>query len=72
MLVAEEDDMPKQCPECRSVADDDIGYCPGCACKLGNAPAQSRFKQLWQFIAVAAATGSVAAGVAYLWQDRTR
>ncbi len=64
--------MPKQCPECRSVTDDDIGYCPGCAYRLADKPDSSRLKQLWQYLAVAAATGSVAASIAYLWQARSR
>jgi len=64
--------MPKQCPECRTVTEDDIGYCPGCACRLADRPEPSRLKQLWQYIVVAAATGSVAASIAYFWQDRSR
>jgi len=53
--------MPKECPECRTITDDDIGYCPACACQLKLKPDSVRLVRLWQYAAVAAAIGSVAA-----------
>jgi len=53
--------MPKHCPECSTVTDDDIGYCPACACQLKHDPDSVRPVRRWQYAAVAAAIGSVAA-----------
>ncbi len=53
--------MPKHCPECRTVTDDDIGYCPACAHQLQLEPDSVRLVRMWQYAAVAAAIGSVAA-----------
>jgi len=63
--------MPKQCPECASVTQDDLGYCPACACALPVA--SSRLGKLWQSLAVLAASLGVAgAAIFYFWRDNGR
>lgn len=64
--------MPKQCPECASIAQDDIGYCPACACALHAEPS-SRLGKLWQSLAVIAASASIAgAAIFYFWRENGR
>lgn len=58
--------MPKQCPECRSFAPDEVGYCPACACKLGSA-ADAAAEQRWQQTAAGIALGCVAGTMLYFW-----
>jgi hypothetical protein len=70
MLLLEEQDMPKQCPDCRSVAQDDIGYCPACARRLGDLLEPRPFMQFWQYVAVGAATASIFTSIAYYWLAR--
>jgi hypothetical protein len=70
MLLTEEQAMPKQCPDCRTIAEDDIGYCPGCARPLGDLMEPSGFKQFWQYIAIGAAAASVVTSFAYYWLAR--
>jgi len=61
--------MPKQCPECRTLADDDVGYCPGCAFSMEDVPA-SRFAELWRSLALVAASLSIAGAAAfYFWRE---
>ena len=55
--------MPKQCPECRTVTADDIGYCPACACQLKLDEDSTRLTRMWQYGAVAVAIGSIAASI---------
>ena len=55
--------MPKQCPECRTVTADDIGYCPACACQLKVGPDSESEKRLWRYAAVAVAIGSLVASI---------
>lgn len=55
--------MPKQCPECRTVTTDDIGYCPGCASPLKLEPDSTRMARTWQYAAAAVAVGSIAASI---------
>ena len=64
--------MPKQCPECASITQNDLGYCPSCACKLHAEPS-TRTGKVWQFLAVFVA-GISAAGAAifYFWRDNGR
>lgn len=57
--------MPKQCPECKSITTDEIGYCPACGFQL--AAYVSSPVELWQFMAVAIASGSIAATILYYW-----
>ena len=72
MLLVGERFMPKQCPECSSFADDDVGYCPGCACMLEDQPI-SRLSQLWSSLALLAASLSIAgAACFYFWRDHGR
>ncbi len=46
--------MPKQCPECKSVSEDDISYCGACGSKLPNGLSLIARSPLWQFVAFAA------------------
>lgn len=61
--------MPKQCPECRTVTADDIGFCPACACHLKGDPSSESERRLWQYAAVAAAAGSLAASILHFWRN---
>ena len=64
--------MPKQCPECASFTQDDIGYCPACACSLQAEPS-SRLGKLWQSLAVLVASVSiVGAAIFYFWRESGR
>ena len=60
--------MPRQCPECRSITRDDIGYCPACACQLPGDRVSSGATRSWQYLAAAMAAGSIAASIAYFWR----
>jgi hypothetical protein len=54
--------MAKQCPECRSVADDDLGYCGAC----GRRFTQKRptlVRSMWQYALAFAAAGGIAASI---------
>jgi hypothetical protein len=51
--------MAKQCPDCHTRADDDLGYCGACGCPLQKPPVPS----LWPYLAVVAVAGSLAAGI---------
>lgn len=58
--------MPKQCPDCRSIAQDDIGYCGAC----GSRVMEYRTPSFWPRLAVlAAAMGGIIASVLAFWKD---
>jgi RNA polymerase subunit RPABC4/transcription elongation factor Spt4 len=61
--------MPKQCPECKSITTDEIGYCPACGFQLAGCASSSLIER-WRYMAVAVASGSVAATILYfLWSS---
>ncbi|HLG99336.1 MAG TPA: hypothetical protein VKX49_23700 [Bryobacteraceae bacterium] len=59
--------MPKQCPECRSIASEDIGFCPACACQLGTGGDPWQSARQWQQMAAGIALGAVAGTMLYFW-----
>ncbi|MBZ5609935.1 MAG: hypothetical protein LAP38_16870 [Acidobacteriia bacterium] len=58
--------MAKQCPDCRSVAEDDIGYCGACGCQLPRTRQTSSRSSVWQYVAVVAAVGGAGASILFL------
>jgi len=64
--------MAKQCPDCRTVTQDDIGYCPACGGGLANTSQPARLSRALPLLAALAATGSIAASLLYIWQNQAR
>ena len=59
--------MAKQCPECSTITTDDIGYCPGCAYRLGDASAFMHDLRRWRYVAAAIAISTVVFSVLQFW-----
>jgi len=64
--------MAKQCPDCASFTDNDLGYCRACARDLHGEDV-SRVGRVWQSMAMIAASASIAgAAIFYLWRESGR